>query len=218
MYNLPYHKEKDEKVILEFIEQHPLAFLSGSDEKKRPVATQIPVFVEEHNGKKMLRGHIMRNTDHHKAFLHNENVLAVFTSKNAYVSGSWYTNPYMASTWNYMSVHAKGTIRFVDEEELIDILRKTSLHFENQNEASPTVFDNLPEDFRKRVINAIAGFEIEIQELDTVFKLSQDRDYQSYLNIIEKLRGGGTDGHFIADEMEKRTKDLFPEESAQNGQ
>jgi len=153
----------------------------------------------------------MKNTDHHKTFLHNENVLAVFTGKHTYVSGTWYSNPNTPSTWNYMSVHIKGIIKFVNQSELEDILRTVSLHFEGQNQQSTTTFDNLPSEFKKRAIGLIAGFEIEIKEIDTVFKLSQDRDVESYHNIIRKLKEQNEDGRVIATEMEKRTKELFLE-------
>lgn len=212
MYNLTYHKERSEQRIKEFMEQYPFAFLTGCDSENRPIATQLPVFVEEKDGKKLLRGHIMKNTDHHKAFLHNENVLAVFTGKHTYVSGSWYSNPHSASTWNYMSVHVKGIIRFLDDNALEDVLRMTSLHFESQDNHSPTVFDNLPLEFKQRVMHMIVAFEIEIMELDTVFKLSQDRDAESYQNIIKKLKEQDEDGRVIAAEMEKRTKELFPDD------
>lgn len=210
MYDLPYHKAQNEQVIKEFVDQYPFAFLTGCDSENKPVVTQVPVFIEEKNGKKILRGHIMKNTDHHKAFLHNENVLVVFTGRHTYVSATWYSNPYMASTWNYMSVHARGIIRFLDDEALEDALRMTSLHFENYDRQSPTAFDNLPAEFKQRVMKAIVAFEIEVTGLDTVFKLSQDRDLKSYLNIIEKLKEQGGDGQVIAAEMEKRTKEVFP--------
>ncbi len=87
MYNLPYYKEKNKQVIKEFVDQHPFAFLAGCDSEK-PVATQVPVFIEEHDGKKILRGHIMKNTDHPTAFLHNQNVLVVFTGNHTYVSAT----------------------------------------------------------------------------------------------------------------------------------
>src|SRR4051812_6849949 len=105
MYDLPNHKEHNEQAIKEFTAQYPFAFLTGCDSNNKPVATQVPVFIEEKNGRKILRGHIMRNTDHHKAFVQNSNVLVVFTGKHTYVSATWYSNPNMASTWNYMSVH-----------------------------------------------------------------------------------------------------------------
>ncbi|MGB5817915.1 MAG: FMN-binding negative transcriptional regulator [Saonia sp.] len=209
MYNLPYHKEQDAAVIKEFVEQYPFAFLTGCDSENRPVATQVPVFIEDKDGRKLLRGHIMKNTDHHKAFLHNENVLAVFTGKHTYVSGTWYSNPYTASTWNYMSVHAKGIIRFLGNSELEDVLRITTLHFEGQNHQSTTVFDNLPLEFKQRVMGAIVAFEVEVKEIDTVFKLSQDRDAESYQNIIKKLKEKDEDARVIATEMEKRANELF---------
>jgi transcriptional regulator len=213
MYDLPYHKERNEQVIKEFIDQHPFAFLSGSDPENKPVATQVPVFIEETDGRKILRGHIMKNTDHHKAFVHNENVLVVFTGHHTYVSATWYSNPHQASTWNYMSVHVKGIIRFLDDAALIDVLRKTTLHFENYNPASTTIYDNLPPGYTEKLMKAIVAFEIEVVEMDTVFKLSQDRDAQSYENIKERLRDQGEDGKVIAAEMEKRTREVFPDDS-----
>lgn len=210
MYNLPYHKEKDPQVIREFINQHPFAFLTGCNAENMPVATQVPLFMEEKNGRNILSGHIMKNTDHHKAFLHNNQALVVFTGPHAYVSGTWYSDPYMASTWNYMSVHIKGTIKFLDGDALEDMLQKTSLHFENYNERSTTVFDNLPSAFKQKAMNYIIAFEIEVKEMDTVFKLSQDRDLKSYQNIKLRLKQQGENGQAIAAEMEKRTMELFP--------
>ena len=210
MYNLPYHKENNPQVIKAFIDEYPFAFVTGCNTNNEPIATQVPVFIEEDNGRKYLRGHIMKNTDHHLAFHNNSHVLVVFTGRHTYVSGTWYSNPNMPSTWNYMSVHVKGKIRFLDEEALEEILRKTSLHFEENNPLSTTVFDNLPLEFKQRVMHAIVAFEIEIIEMDNVFKLSQDRDYESYCNIIKKLRHQSFDGQVIASEMEKRTKELFP--------
>jgi transcriptional regulator len=215
MYNLSYHKEKNELVVKKFIDQHPFAFLTGSDSENKPVATQVPVFIEEIDNRKILRGHIMKNTDHHKAFLSNENVLVVFSGNHTYVSATWYSNPYMASTWNYMSVHAKGVIRFLGDDELENVLRMTSLHFENYDQQSTTSYDNLPLEFKQRVMSAIVAFEIEVKEIDTVFKLSQDRDYESYLNIINKLKGQGEDGQVIAAEMEKRIFEVFPDKKVE---
>jgi transcriptional regulator len=46
--------------------------------------------------------------------------------------------------------------------------------------------------------------------MDTVFKLSQDRDAESYRNIITKLKEQGEAGQVIAAEMEKRITQVFP--------
>lgn len=210
MYNLPYYKEPDHEVILAFMRQHPFIFLSGVNEENKPVASQLPVFIDERDGKLFLTGHIMRNTDHHKAFDKNPNVLAVFTGPHTYVSATWYDNPHQASTWNYMSVHAKGQIRFGDFDDLVNILKRLTLHYENNNTSSTTVFDNLSPAYKEPLMKAIVAFEIEVTAIDHVFKLSQDRDEKSYDNIIEKLSQQDGDAKAIAEIMEKRKLKVFP--------
>ncbi|HJS55383.1 MAG TPA: FMN-binding negative transcriptional regulator [Chitinophagaceae bacterium] len=210
MYNLPYFKEDDPQVVLNFMREHPFVFLGGVNEKNEPVATQVPVFIDEREDKLFLTGHIMRNTDHHKAFEQNPNVLAVFSSPHTYVSATWYDDPHQASTWNYISVQAKGTMRFGDQADLIAILRRLTLHYENNNTTSTTVFDNLSSEYTAPLLKAIVAFEVEITAIDNVFKLSQNRNEKSFCNIIDKLREQGTNGQYIAEEMKKRHQQLFP--------
>lgn len=209
MYNLPHHKEQNQEEIIQFMKDHSFIFLTGSDVADKPVATQVPVFIDEKGGRYFLTGHIMRNTDHHKAFEQNKNVLAVFTGPHTYVSATWYTKP-VGSTWNYMSVHAHGTIRIGDTNELKAILQRLTLHYENGNTESTTVFDNLPAEYTERMMKAIVPFEIEINDLQHVFKLSQDRDEKSYDNIIQQLKQKDGDAKTIAVIMEKRKSKVFP--------
>lgn len=209
MYNLPYFKEEDTEEVLRFMRKHPFVFLGGVDAQNKPVATQVPVFIDEKDGKLLLTGHIMRNNDHHKAFEQNPNVLAVFTGPHTYVSATWYDNPSQASTWNYMSVHAKGTIRFGDKKDLIAILKRLTLHYENSNPESSTVFDNLSPSYTEPLMKAIVAFEVEVTSIDNVFKLSQNRDEKSYDNIIGKLKDGDSDAKEIAVIMENRKSKLF---------
>ena len=209
MYNLPYFKEEDADVVLQFMRDHPFVFLTGVTEDNKPVATQVPVFIDEKNGKLFLTGHMMRNNDHHKAFEKNPNILAVFTSPHVYVSATWYDNPHQASTWNYMSVHAKGKIRFGDHDDLVAILKRLTLHYENNNPASTTVFDNLSSSYKEPLMKAIVAFEVEVMSIDNVFKLSQNRNEKSFQNIMDKLNEQGSDGKFIAGEMKKRQHQLF---------
>ncbi len=143
--------------------------------------------------------------------MHNQNVLAVFTGANTYVSATWYSDPNLASTWNYMSVHARGVIRFLDTAGTEAVLQRTSLYFEKNDGESPTVYANLPAAFKQKVIKLIVGFEIDVVELRSVFKLSQDRDAKSYDNIIEKLTAQGERGREIAREMEARKAQMFGE-------
>jgi transcriptional regulator len=213
MYHFSYFKEKDQQVIKDFIKNHPFAFLTGSFSSGKQVATQVPVLLEERNGELFLQGHIMRNTDHHKAFIENPNGLIVFTGPHTYVSASWYSNQQMGSTWNYMSVHINGEVKFMSSDALIQFMRKLTLKFEGGNTASLTIYDNLPEAYLDKMMRGIVGFEIKADKIENVFKLSQNRDEASYDNIMAKLEAQGGDGALIALEMEKRKEALFAAKS-----
>lgn len=214
MYNFSYFKEKDQQVIKEFIEGYPFAFLTGSFLAGGQVATQIPVLLEERNGELFLQGHIMRNTDHHKAFNENPNALFVFTGPSTYVSASWYSNPQIGSTWNYMSVHISGQMKYMTNDELVGFMRKFTLKFEKGDTNSQTIYDNLPDSFLSKMMPAIVGFEVKADKIENVFKLSQNRDEKSYLTIISKLEAQGGNSALIALEMKKRQAELFPPDVA----
>lgn len=204
MYNSGQFKEKDPAIVREFIRKYPFAVVCGSGKDGQPVATHIPLLLEEREGQLFLLGHMMRKTDHHLAFEQHPSVLAIFNGPYTYISASWYTNPQTASTWNYMTVHARGNFRFLEEDSLRDILIRTTSLFENDPD-SPALVEKMPEAYVSSMSKAIVGFEIAITQLDHIFKLSQNRDAASYKNIIEKLRGhASADSIMIADEMEKR--------------
>lgn len=212
MYSLPYFKEGNESIVEDFMEAHPFVMLCGTDSEGKPVATQLPLLIRKKEDRFILNGHIMKQTDHHKAFLNNPNVLAIFTGPHTYVSASWYTNPLQGSTWNYMSVHARGIIHFLDEKNLHETLRETTAHFEN-NPYSPSLFEKLPEEYINRLSKAIIAIEIEVQQIENVFKLSQNRDVVSYHNIISQLEQGNEGARQIASEMKHRGSQLFKEGS-----
>lgn len=209
MYHFSYFKEHDQQVILQLLTDYPLAFVTGSFANGMQTATQIPMLYEVRAGTLYVQGHIMRNTDHHKAFIENPNALVVFTGPSAYVSASWYSNPHMGSTYNYMSVHLSGKIQFMLPEVFADWMRRFTLQFEQGNVASPTIYDNLGDDYTNKMMAGIVGIEMRVEKLDTVFKLSQNRDEESYVNIIEQLKKRGGNSALIAEEMEKRKGSLY---------
>lgn len=208
MYSLPYFKEEDKDEVLRFMHAHSFVMLCGSDTKGNPVVTQVPVLIREIDGSIVLEGHVMKNTDHHKAFVQNANALAVFIGAHTYVSASWYSNPVQASTWNYQSVHVRGKIRFMEEKDLRRVLEETTSKYE-KNENSPALFKHLSDDYVDRLIKAIVGFEMKVDVVENVFKLSQNRDERSFHNIMEKLNEQDADARKIAKEMERIRPKLF---------
>jgi transcriptional regulator len=197
--------ENDAEEIQSFLNENPLALITTQGVDGSPVATQVPVVFDERDG------HVMRNTDHWHGFNANPNVLCVFSGPNCHVSASWYTNKMSGSTWNYMSVHAQGTLRFLDQEGLINLLRRLTDQYENDPDSGSN-FDDLEQGYVDKMVQAIQAFEITVSSLDAIFKLSQNRDEASYDNIIDKLSQREGYAPIVASIMEKRKPRLFNRE------
>lgn len=210
MYNRSYFKEQDSERVIEFMRNHPFIILAGADKEGRIEATQVPVMIEEKEGRVYLTGHLEKKSGHHKAFEENPGAIALFTGPHSYVSATWYSgNPHQASTWNYITVHARGVIKFLNDDRLTEHLKQLSLYYEKDDPGSSTVYDNLPAEYVERLKKAIIAFEIEITELENVFKLSQNRDEKSYDNIVAELKKQDADAKVIGEMMEERKEKLF---------
>jgi transcriptional regulator len=59
-------------------------------------------------------------------------------------------------------------------------------------------------------MKAIVSFEIEIESIENVFKLSQNRNEKSYDKIIKELKQKDDDAKKIGEIMEKRKSKVFP--------
>jgi len=209
MYRVPHFTEKDRESVVEFMYAYPFVFLTGCKDNV-PVATQVPVLIDEKDGTFVLRGHIMRNSDHHLAFQQNPDVLVLFNGPHCYVSASWYSVRGIGSTWNYMTVHARGKIQLMDEAHTLQLLTDLTHKYEDK-QPRPELLENMSsEKYVQPMIKAIASFEIRLDDIYPLFKLSQNRDDESYKNIAEQLMNSEElDAITIAGEMIKRRPQLF---------
>ena len=207
MYKMPEFTEKDSAEILAFMKAHPFVPLIASA-NSRPVATQVPVLIEEREGKILLRAHIMRKTDHHLAIEQNPEVLVLFQGAHCYVSSSWYTEK-MGATWNYQTVHVRGTVKWLDEAGTVNAVRDLMNKYESGQE-QPLFVEHLPDGYVSHMVKAIVGFEMEVTDTFAIFKLSQNRDDESYKNIVKHLQAtNDADAHKVANELMRRRPILF---------
>ncbi len=186
MYNLSHFKAKDNAEVYAFMKAHPFVTLCGSFLNGKPVATHVPVLFVEREDKLFLQAHIIRKQEHHLAFAENEQVLAIFQGSHTYVSASWYEQKNVASTWNYRAVHVNGRIEFKDEEWLLQLLSNLTSHFEN-NPDSPSLVHKMEPAYVQQMMKAIVGFEVEVTQIQHVFKTSQNREGATYKSIVDHL-------------------------------
>lgn len=204
MYDIPYFKAEHPDEVLAYMKAHPFALICGADAKGFPVATQVPFLFAQRGEQLFLQGHFMKKQDHTQAFHQNPNVLVVFSGAHSYVSASWYTNKHVASTWNYQTVQAAGTLLFQDEVFLEHLLTRLTETFEKPG--STSLVQNMDPHYVSQMMQAIVAFEIEVRSIRHVFKLSQNRDRLSQENIIAELCMQNADSREIAGMMKEKFK------------
>lgn len=204
MYIPDIYKNENQEEIKDFLRNNSFGILVNQTNGKL-CATHIPLELDTNtNGKQVLQGHISKENPQWKGFLDNDKVLAIFSGAHSYISSSWYDHENVP-TWNYIAVHVYGTIKIIYGEAVIESLKKLVDKYEQNSEKPVRV-----EDFSKKTMmqtRAIVAFEIEIEEIQAVHKLSQNRDDKNYKNIVAELKkSGNIQDEAIANEMSKCRK------------
>lgn len=185
MYIPHYFKNDNLERVHEFIENNSFGILINQTNSKL-WATHIPLKLgKNENEKDVLVGHISKGNPQWKNFENNSSVLGIFSGSHTYISSSWYDHENVP-TWNYIAVHVYGTIKIIEGEKLINALKKLVDKYENGLE-NPVSVANMSEGFLKKEMKGIVGFEIEINEIQSAFKLSQNRDAKNHTNITTEL-------------------------------
>jgi transcriptional regulator len=211
MYIPRRFEEKDKDKIHTFIRENSFAILVSIHEG-RPIGTHIPLQLETNaEGQDILVGHISRGNEQKHTLTDGAQILAIFPGPHAYISPRWYTKMNVP-TWNYLSVHVYGTIRIMEGEVLKAALSRLMDNYEHHL-PQPVHIDEVPEKTVQDELRGIVGFEILVTEYQAAAKLSQNRDEQSYHQVIEHLDQGDETARSVAAEMEKNAPHLFPPQS-----
>ncbi len=149
------------------------------------VANHLPMLIDDADGPAgSLVGHMARANPQWRDI--EGEALAVFSGPHSYISPTWYEASGTVPTWNYVAVHAYGTLRIVHEPEaLLEILRRSVQAYEGSR-ATPWTFDesDLPLD---KLLPSIVGFRLEIARLEGKWKLSQNHPEERRRRVIAAL-------------------------------
>jgi transcriptional regulator len=108
-----------------------------------------------------------------------------------------------------MTVQAKATLQFYDDIQTSNFLKELTHHYEDP-QTQPELMENMTEGYIKSSLTAIVGFEAQLTDLRATFKLSQNRDDESYMKIITALEATNlSQEKSIAEEMKERRPHLF---------
>jgi transcriptional regulator len=184
MYIPELYKNENEEEITTFLRNNSFGILVNLLDGQL-WATHIPLELEQNeSGKKLLCGHISRDNPQWKGFQSNADILAIFSGPHSYISSSWYEKENVP-TWNYIAVHVYGKIKIIEGDDVIASLKRLTDKYE-QNSKNPVRLEDLSEKTMRQVAGIIA-FEIEIDRIEAVKKMSQNRNERDYSNIVSEL-------------------------------
>lgn len=184
MYIPEIYKNENAADIRKFLDRNAFGILVNQTNGKL-WATHIPMLLETNSdGKEILCAHISKENPQWKSFASDAQVLAVFSGPHAYISSSWYDHENVP-TWNYVAVHIYGTVKILEGDAVIESLKKLVDKYEATSE-KPVKVEKLSAKTMRQA-NGIVAFEITIDEIQAVKKMSQNRDEKNYKAVIAAL-------------------------------
>ncbi|HEX8268829.1 MAG TPA: FMN-binding negative transcriptional regulator [Flavobacterium sp.] len=201
MYIPEIYKNEDPEQIHAFLRKNAFGILVNRNYGKL-WATHTPMELDTNtDGKDVLYGHVSRENPQWQSFASGEQVLAIFNGPHSYISPSCYDHENVP-TWNYAAVHVYGKIKIVEGDIVVNFLKKLVDKYEANSEYPVKM-----EDFSAETLlqaRGIVCYEIEIEEIHAVHKMSQNRDEKNFQNIISELeKTGNPDALAVAEEMKK---------------
>lgn len=195
MYTPRFNQVSDRDLLIEAMRNWSFAILVGPETASQLVATHLPLLVKDEGSHGLLEGHFARANRHWQA-LAGHSVLAVFSGPHSYISPSNYVDPLSVPTWNYIAVHAYGTLELVEDDAAKDDLLAGLIQAHE-----PAYWEKwraMPADFRRSMLEEIVSFRIPIQRIEGKFKLSQNRDVIERGNVQAACAAGTADQQALA--------------------
>jgi len=204
VYLPPHFTEARPSVLVEHIERYDFGLLV-SHGAAGLVASHIPFLIERDRDKLHLHGHLARPNPQVGDLAQGGEVLAIFSAPHAYISPNWYATGPSVPTWNYVDVHAYGTVSVIEDVDwLRGLVRRLSERHEAHNPV-PWRMQDLPEAYLEGMLKGIVGLDIAVTRLEGKYKLSQNRPAADRPLVIAALeRRNDADSLAVARLMRER--------------
>jgi len=159
-------------------------------------ASHVPLLLEPEPGPLgRLVGHVARANPQVRDTPDGSPALAIVLGPDAYVTPSWYPSKHeggrVVPTWNYLAIHATGTLRFFEEPgRLLELVTRLTDRHERAR-PHPWKVADAPPDYVEGLLKAIVGVELTITRLEGKWKASQNRSEADRRGVEEGLRSEG---------------------------
>ncbi|UOE52008.1 FMN-binding negative transcriptional regulator [Mucilaginibacter sp. SMC90] len=187
MYTPKHFQLTNEQEAIDFMQRYSFATIVTATNNV-PFATHIPFLVSKRDDKIVLSSHFAKANPQAAEIIGKE-ILVIFTEPHAYISPKHYEKETNVPTWNYIAVHAYGKATILSEgEQTANLLAQMISNYEANY---LTQWNNLPDEYKQRMMKGIVAFEIIVNDLQGKQKLSQNRTEVERENIVESLSKSG---------------------------
>lgn len=178
----PFNFEEEAEKIA-FMKQYSFATIVTTKDGL-PIATQLPFTITESEGNLILTAHFAAANEQSK-YIEDHTSLVIFSAPHAYVSPVHYDKVESVPTWDYLSVHAYGKAKIVQEEEAkMKALEQMILFFEP---GYLEQWNALSGKFKKGMMKGIVAFDLEVSDLQGQKKISQNKTERERARIADYL-------------------------------
>ena len=211
VYLPPVFTEARREVLIAHIERYDFGLLISQGQAGL-VASHIPFLVEHAGDELHLLGHLARPNPQvaDLARLNDAGggeVLTIFGGPHAYISPGWYSGGPAVPTWNYIDVHAYGTLRLIEDDAWLPAVLDRLSNRHEARSPQPWRMQDLPEPYMRGMLKGIIGLDIAVTRLEGKYKLSQNRPAVDRPRIVAALEAhGDADAVAIAGLMRERER------------
>ncbi|MGL4860538.1 MAG: FMN-binding negative transcriptional regulator [Enterobacteriaceae bacterium] len=195
----------DQTLMLESIDKMGFATLITPSQGDVHI-THLPTALHNDKNQESFITIHMANSNKHADALHEVDSLLCYNVADCYISPNWYPQKQIDArvvpTWNYCVVHVHVRPVKMSADELIQNLTQLT----NINEgvaAEAWKVEDAPQKYLAGMMRGISGFYLQIQKIEGIWKLSQNKDQKTQQNIVENLMQGGHGEQLITRYMQK---------------
>ena len=118
--------------------------------------------------------------------------LVTVNGPDGYISPRWYTDRATVPTWDYVALELEGRVRRMNADGLEGLLNALILRHEGRVPGEPWRAEETPPDMWRKLVGAIAGFELEVLAWRPTIKLSQKKSPEERETIAAGLEASSS--------------------------
>lgn len=186
MHPNPTYRPDNRTESLALAREAGFGMLAVSAPDGPPLVSHIPFLLAEHGASAEL--HLVRSNPIARACTGALPARLAVQGPHGYISPDWYGLEDQVPTWNYLAIHLTGRLTPLPDDALPPMLERLSAHFEERLAPKPPWrLSKMPDDVLSKMLRMIRPFRLEIDALDSTWKLGQNKPDAARIGAAQAL-------------------------------